>query len=274
MASQYVSEIDGVQIQHDDVELFTMLEFGQANYWTADKMANELERVLPALQKKFFWAQLMLQLDHSSCHGARSPDSLDVKQMGSKPGGAGPLMRDTIFTHKTTSEQIKQAMVDENGVSKGLVRVLEERGEDVYMRDASNAVVHTKAGKANIKTKEELQQILAAYDDFAKETHMIQDICDYFGVLLLMSPRGHCELSEAEPVFAIEKRLMEDNCDFTMAGLRRSFLLAIQSVCLQSVKRIFGRCERFRVAYRLIASPLSALNMECLADVMKIAGHR
>ena len=60
--------------------------------------------------------------DHSSCHHAFAEDALNTKKINVGPGGKQPRMHDTTWAGR------HQKLVDDNGVLKGLRKVLEERG--------------------------------------------------------------------------------------------------------------------------------------------------
>ena len=79
--------------------------------------ATIAEYLFPADRYTIVWL-----FDQSSCHRAFSEDVLNSQRMNVRPGGAKPHMRGTMWAGSI------QPMVDENGVPKGMRRVLEERG--------------------------------------------------------------------------------------------------------------------------------------------------
>ena len=60
--------------------------------------------------------------DQSSCHKAYAEDAMNPRVMNVNPGSHQPVMRDTVWAGAV------QKFVDENGVPKGMKRVLQERG--------------------------------------------------------------------------------------------------------------------------------------------------
>jgi hypothetical protein len=118
-------------------------------------------------------------------------------------------------------------------VQAGLVHVLRERGIDV-------------AGK-NV---DELRTIMAAQPDFTNEPNILESIIRARGHLCLFYPKFHCELSPIEAFWAAVKRFTRRYCGYKKKNLSVIIPFALQSVCTQTLKRIFGKCRRVEQAYR------------------------
>lgn len=138
MVSDLVEEYGGyLRLSEEDVfeatisdsefpaEARELLEYGEEKegYWTSARFMAQMKKAAQIAEWKYNLAMYTLVwiINQSSCHKAFAPDALNASRMNVQPGGAQPLMRDTQWTGRT------QTMVD-NGVAKGLKRVLEERG--------------------------------------------------------------------------------------------------------------------------------------------------
>ena len=91
-------------------------------YWTNEKFMKQMELAVKIAELRSDGYRHCWVFDHSSCHAAKSEDSLDVSRMNVKPGGKQPKMRDTIWNGQL------QKMCFNIGVPKGMKQVLEERG--------------------------------------------------------------------------------------------------------------------------------------------------
>ena len=59
--------------------------------------------------------------DQSNCNRSFAQDALNSKAMNVKPGGAQPVMRDTVWAGRVQK-------LTSGGVPKGMKKILEERG--------------------------------------------------------------------------------------------------------------------------------------------------
>ena len=99
------------------------LEYGEnaEGYWTNEKFMKQMELAIKIPELRYpksdgyrhFWV-----FDHSSCHAAKSEDSLDVSRMNVMPGGKQPKMREWNGE--------LQKMFFNIGIPKGMKQVLEE----------------------------------------------------------------------------------------------------------------------------------------------------
>lgn len=103
-----------------------ILEYGanKDGYWTSEKFMSNVRDAVAIASFKYpsDCYTICWLFDHSSCHRAFADDALNVNNMNVKPGGAQALM------HDTTWGGVRQTMVFDDGVAKGLKAVLEERG--------------------------------------------------------------------------------------------------------------------------------------------------
>ena len=106
-----------------------LLKYGTnaEGYWNSEKFLNQMKHALTIAEIKYPSSShnLVFLFDQSSGHTAYAEDSLNANRMNVNPGGSQPKM------HNTTWNGSEQKMVDQNGIPKGMRKVLEERGVDV-----------------------------------------------------------------------------------------------------------------------------------------------
>lgn len=264
MASVFFTELDGPELEHDGVDLFSLLEYGAGEWWTSDKMIRQLHRVIDKLEKKYPYAQLLFHFDHSSNHKVKYANALNAKTMNVGDGGKQPFMHDTKWTDSNGVVHTQSFVMIRDGVptQKGLVTALNERGISTVRDDGKKLTV------------DELRDIMHKQPDFLNEPNVIESIIRARGHLCQFYPKFHCELSPIEPYWGAVKKFMRYYCSYSKE-LQKSILFAgLRSVCLQTCKRFFGKCRRVEHAYR---NNMSSSEMHQLLNVVthrKYASHR
>ena len=133
-----------------------LLEYGaeREGYWTGEHFISNVESAARIAEFKYpkEKCSVVFLFDQSSCHQAYAEDRLNAKKLNVKPGGAQPAMRDTVWGGKP------QKLVDENGVPKGMKKVLEERG------------INTIKMKAD-----DMRIVLSHHYDFLAEKTIVED---------------------------------------------------------------------------------------------------
>lgn len=113
-----------------------IIKFGANNdgYWNNEKFLKQVQRAEGIARIKYppDSHSLIWIFDQSSGHRAFKEDSLNVNRMNVNPGGAQPIMRDTLWNGKV------QRMVLPNGQPKGMRLVLQERGVDTSQMKAAD----------------------------------------------------------------------------------------------------------------------------------------
>ena len=101
------------------------LEYGadRDGYWNSDRFMENIKNATRIAEFKYPAHQYTIawHFDQSSCHKAYTEDALNPRVMNVNPGGHQPVMQDTVWAGAV------QKFVDENGVPKGMKRVLQER---------------------------------------------------------------------------------------------------------------------------------------------------
>lgn len=104
----------------------TFMEYGGQceGYWTSEKFMKNVKDAAAIANFKYPSDKytIIWLIDQSSCHKTYAEDSLSVLRMNKRPGGSQACMRDTIWEGKV------QKFVDDNGIPKGMEKVLIERG--------------------------------------------------------------------------------------------------------------------------------------------------
>jgi hypothetical protein len=181
-----------------------VFEYGKhrQGYWKTPNMIRQSDHVINMLRVMHPKARGIFFFDVSSNHAAKSRDALNAARMNVNEGGAQPLMREGWFIKN--GERVTQKM-HQDGVAKGLKKVLEERGL-------------LKEGML----KADMIKVLEQQPDFKEQKPMLQEWIERRGHVCIFFPKFHPELSFIEMVWSSWKRLLRRRCDYTMEGLRKN----------------------------------------------------
>ena len=121
--------------------------------------------------------------DNATILRSKGAYALDASIMSLSPGGKQRKQRDTTYTDLTTKELVRQSLVDTDGVAKGLLAILRERGEQ-----------WTKS-----PSKKQAVAMLNKYDDFKDQSSWIERIfrASACGHRMIFAPKCHPELQYA-----------------------------------------------------------------------------
>ena len=261
MLALFLCEVDGAQLNFDGEDLYETLEYGDGNWWTSDKMLAWMDKVIPLFQKKFPWARLCFNFDWSSNHSARADDALNVNRMNVNPGGKQAHLHPTWWID-SAGVRHEQSMTFPNGQAKGMKAVLEERGVDL-------------TGMRGPDMKAYLQK----EPDFLAEITLLEQHIISFGPTCMARffPKFHCELTAIELYFARVKHTLRETCGYSITTLRRQLPKALDSVCLDHVRRFFARCRRYAAAYRILGGDgieKNDLNLDDVTAIIDSTGHK
>ena len=217
-------------------------------YWQATDILKQLEeKAIPAFDEMHPGARGLFIFDNSTNHGAFAADALVAvaSKMNLNSGGKVPLMRETTFVEASSGAEITQAMINGEGVPKGLKQVLLERG--LWIEKLPKAckakfavdlnpeccALHRLGGQPDFKEQE-----LILYEAIAKTRH----ICDFL-------PKFHCELAPIENFWGYAKRYTRANCDYSILALRKTVPLSLDQVPVSSIRKYFRRAAHVMQAY-------------------------
>ena len=257
MVGAYITEVFGRILQHDGKMAAASLEYGNGRWWNSRRMLKHLKEVIEIRKKRLPWARVIWRFDHSTNHTAKCTTALNVYQMNIGFGGKKPVMRDTtvldkgsLLYNQVQRMVLEQGDLDEKGKPikdeligkpKGLKRVLDERwGPEVAKQFT---------GK---QRKQQLQKRLGEDLDFQLQTTLIHDLIKKLcpNDLVRFYPKYHCEFPAIERYWCDHKTYCRTYCRYNIKGLRKVVPQGLDAVCADSVRRYFGLCRRYEVAYR------------------------
>ena len=197
-------------------------------YWNSERfMANVADAVAIAEFKYPSGTNAIVFIfDQSSCHKAYAEDALNASRMNVRPGGKQPCMRDTVWAGRV------QQLVDDDGVPKGLKKILEERG------------INTSRMKGD-----DMRTVISFHDDFRDEKTLVEHFITEKGHKCLFLPKFHCELNPIERVWGQAKAYSRAHTNFTLAGLRTIVNPALDSVSTDLMRKYFRRVLEYEMAY-------------------------
>lgn len=202
-------------------------------YWKYDNFAEQVEDLLDMYESVHPNAQVLLEVDWSSGHAKHREDALNVSTMSVNIGGKqaiphpskmvrgclgeGATLKEgelQYFYFRSAEERRDTGAIDGQpdpppffkpnlapaeyiGLAKGKKQVLHERGlwvpgmvervddDDPKGRDRALSMDH----------------VLGQCPDFYNETGALQTLVELRGHILVMSPKGHCELAGEQRAF-------------------------------------------------------------------------
>ena len=159
---------------------------------------------------------LVFLFDQSSGHCGYSDDALIAHKMNVSDGGKQPFLRSTIWDGKV------QKMVTDEGLQKGLKRVLEERGINVKGMQ-----------------KADLIKILEEMQDFKYQKTRVEELILNKGHRVMFVPKFHCEINPIERVWCHAKQYTRAHCDYSFQGLEAIINEALDSVNIEMIRKYF-----------------------------------
>ena len=258
MISGFVTEIEGILRDEDGKPCVEIIEYGKAGkgYWTNATMAAHLRRAIRAAEYRFPFARLVWRFDNSSNHLAYGEDALVANRMQVRPGGSQPVMHDTIWKGK-----VQKMVVEEGpnaGLPKGLRLILTERGYNV------------KGWRLDHKDPtKNYRKVIATHPDFQNEKSLLESIIIAAGHLCYFYPKFHPELSPIELFWAALKDYLRRHCGYNIATLRENVPKALDTICVEMIRRFFGKCRRYEAVYRM-----EQVESKDVAAVIKALSHR
>ena len=209
------------------------LEYGEnrEGYWNATKFLKQLADAVLIAEVKYLKLEgyrLHWVFDHSSCHAAYGEDALISAHMNAKPGGAQPVMHDTVYIGRV------QRIGFSDGTPKGLIQALREWGIDV------------RGMKLN-----DLRAEIDTHADFCEEKSLIETFITGRSHGCIMLPKFHCELNPIERCWAQAKCFSRSHCSYFLPGLRKNVPDALNSVTLDNIQKHFRKVRDYMFAYLL-----------------------
>lgn len=249
MVSDFICPCHG-RLRLGNVPVCVIIEPGKNHdgYWQATDILKQLEeKAIPAFDEMHPGARGLFIFDNSTNHGAFAADALVAvaSKMNLNAGGKVPVMRETKFVEASSGAEVRQSMVNGEGVPKGLKQVLHERGlwieklpKDCKAKFAVGlnpecCALHRLGSQPDFKAQKSI-----LYEALAKTRH----ICDFL-------PKFHCELAPIENYWGHAKRYTRANCDYSIVALRKTVPESLDQVPVSSIRKYFRRAAHVMQAY-------------------------
>ena len=217
--------------------------------------------------------QAVFIFDHSTTHEKMPDDALVANRLNIKDGGKKvKLMRDGwIVKADGTKEPFKmQKEVDGKLVQKGLETIAKERGMPWPPEPVPGIT-----GKD--RKRRWARIALSKQPDFVAQqsSSRLKEVIEGSGHLFSFLPKFHCEFNPIEMYWALLKQYTRRNCDYTWKGLKQSLPLAIASVSITVIRRMFQNVYRHLHAYHFRDDDQKGLTTSQVARaVKKFTRHR
>ena len=271
MVSAFLCECHGIlrlneeqQIQYPDVPadstVFLKPGVNAEGYWkNSDLVAQVKDKALPIFKVLHPDSDGLFVFDNSQNHHAKPPDALTVSKMNMGDGGVNQrLMRAGWFLDQN-GNRIEQKMVLDDGVtSKGLKRVLQERG-------LWNSSLNVK----------EARKLLSMQDDFSGQKEWLEEVVAEGGCSIDFYPKYHCEFNYIEMFWGAAKAWSRSNCTFNFSDHVNMVPKALDSVSVLKIRKYARKSYRYMDAYRIKDSGGNSLSLKQIEyAVKKYRGHR
>jgi hypothetical protein len=231
-------------------ESLLLFEYGksQEGYFNTDHFVRSQFAMLMLFEFLYPDSRLFSVYDNATIHRAKGAHALDASIMNLSPGGKQRKQRATTYTNlKTGARGVKQSLVDEHGVAKGLLAILLERGEQWTKTPSKKLAV----------------AMLSEYDDFKDQASWIERIfrASPRGHQMIFAPKCHPELQyPIESSWAKMKGHLRRNCRHTLKALRENIIAALEpeNIPLTLVQKWFRKMRDYMTAYEAGATGANA----------------
>ena len=227
MVSDFIEEGGTDYLSNDGNEARLLLETQADGYFDNDKLLEQVGKAIDIFESKYLYAQGLFLFDNAPSHKKCSNDALNVSHMNVKEGGKQPVMRDTMWNGEVPK------MLDDDGIPKGMKRVLEERGVD------------TKGMNA-IKMREELGQ----HPDFSNPKTILEELIEERGHMCIFLPKFHCELNAIERCWCHAKKYTIQYANGSIIRLRKIVPESLQTCTPDVICKYFKTCRDYMRANR------------------------
>lgn len=254
LGSQWPKDNSGRHIR----EACLLLEYGKDNYWTSEKLLEQIRIASMIFKVAFPHYQALFAFDNATNHCAYAADALVASKINLHPGGQQPKMRDGFdYSHSRKQSMVFPADYSDESLRnqpKGMKRVLEERElwRDT-LEDGTKFLLKCKT--PGCPTDGPLfrrccaMTVLSNQPDFQQQKGRVAEDIERSGHLVIFYPKFHCELNFIERFWCSSKRYARDNCTYSLPGLRGIIPRALRSVPTSTIYRYYMHCEKIIDAY-------------------------
>lgn len=167
-------------------------------------------------------------------------------------------MRDGWFIDQNGLRVSQKMVLDDGKTSKGLIRVLQERG----------------LWHASMKAKD-AKKLLSQQPDFLEQKEWLEEVVTACGLVIDFYPKYHCEFNFIEMFWGAAKAWYRANCTFNLSDHVKHVVKALDSVCLSKIRKFARKSYRYMDAYRITDSGGNSLTCKQIEyAVKKYRGHR
>lgn len=226
MVSDFIDEVSSY-VRDDQAQARLLLETHKDGYFTNDHLIKQVEHTIDIFERIHPEATALFLFDNAPSHRNVSDDSLNVDKMNVGPGGRQPIIHDTVWNGRV------QRMVNNDGIPKGMKKILEERGVNTFHMQAKD-----------------MREKLKSFADFREQKTILEDCIEQRGHVCLFYPKFHCELNPIEQVWYQSKKYTRTYANGTITRLRKIVPEGLDSVTLDQMKKYVRTCREYENAYR------------------------
>jgi hypothetical protein len=228
-------------------------------YWKNVDLVQQVElRAIPIFKILHPNCIGLFLFDNSQNHHAFAPDALRASVLNLKDGGKNVMPQRNGF-FMLDGVKYAQSMQREDGVQKGLMSILKERG-------LWQAGLRLADARKLLQEQPDFQE----QGEWLEETVSRNDNC-----IIDFYPKFHCEFNFIELYWGQAKRYVRRNCDYSFAGLQRVVPESLRSVPLSLIRKYARKCFRYMDAYRPKGEEGARLSMKQVQYAMKkYTSHR
>jgi hypothetical protein len=215
-------------------------------YWDNKDVVKQLtEKVIPIFNKLHPNKMALFAFDNSTNHQAKAEDALIINRLKLSDGFPSrklkgedktrtQILRDGWY-YNEAGERMIQVMVNEQGVQKGIKKILEERG--LWLDSMT-----LQEGKLLLSQQMDFR--VSSYSSLLKET------IESAGHLFIFFPKFHPEFNPIELYWGKAKQFARSNCNYSFEMLKNIVPNALDCVDLITIRKFFNHCWRYFRAYK------------------------
>jgi hypothetical protein len=181
------------------------------------------EKAIPIFRSLHPGCDGTFMFDNSQNHHAIVSDTLSVSKMHLSDGGRNARIMRSGWFIDCDGERVEQSMVTQNGLSKGLKRVLMERG--LYIPGLS-----VQGAKSLLKPQPDLK----------KQMELLQETLLEEGFLIDYYPKYDCEFNYIEMFWGAAKAFARARCTFNFNDLVNLVPQALIAFRKQKYENLLG----------------------------------
>lgn len=263
------------QVGETSVTSYRLFEAGvhREGWFTNDDLVAQTKDVIPLARFLHPDCVILFAFDNSMTHHKRAPDGLQVSDLLplKDNGKNAPIMRNSTFINRY-GEVVPQCMVTATGNSKGIKRILNERGlwrigmtlecpackDEIPLTDRRAFYVDEFGGPifqddhSRFTDQCCARGCLRRQPDFAAQKEWLREVIEEAGCMMIFYPKFHCEFNFIELTWGYMKSHLRRHCTFNFRELKVKIdeLLRPGGIPLDKIQSFARFCFRFMDGYR------------------------